>query len=46
MWILHAKFLMKHFRGIDEDFCFMPNLIKIITNIVMLGYKPNIQMEL
>jgi hypothetical protein len=46
MWIFHAKLLIKHSLGIDEDFCFMPNLIEIIINTVTLGYEPNIHMEL
>jgi len=42
MRILHAKLLIKQFRRIDEDFCFMPYLIQIIINIVTLGYGSNI----
>ncbi len=46
MRILHAKLLIKHSGGIDEDFYFIPNLIEIIIDIVMLVYEPNIHMEL
>jgi hypothetical protein len=37
MQILHVKFVIKHSRTIDEDLCFMPNLIQIIIDIVTLG---------
>ncbi len=30
MWTLHVKFLIKHFRRIDEDLCFMLDLIGIV----------------
>jgi hypothetical protein len=33
-------------RNIYRDFCFMPNSIQIIINIVLLGCGPNIHMEL
>jgi hypothetical protein len=46
MRILHAKLLIKHFKKIDEDLCFMPYLIQIIINIVTLGCGSNIYMEL
>jgi hypothetical protein len=46
MWILHAKFLIKHSRNMYRYFCFAPNLIQIIIDIVMLNYGPNINMEL
>jgi hypothetical protein len=29
-----------------KDFCFVLDLIQIIKDIVMLGYKPNIDLEL
>jgi hypothetical protein len=43
---LHAKLLIKYFGGIDEDLCFMLELIQIIIDGVMLGYGPNIHVEL
>jgi len=47
MQILHVKCLIKHSRGINRDLmCFAPDVIQIIINIVMLGYRPNIYMEL
>lgn len=46
MRILYAKILIKHSWKINEDLCFMRNFIQIIMDIVMLDYKPNIQMEL
>jgi hypothetical protein len=46
MWILHVKFLIKYFRMIDENLCFMPDLIQIIIDIVTLGCEPSIHMEL
>ncbi len=46
MWILHAKCLIKHFGGFNQDLGFMPNLIQIIIDIVTLCWKPNIHMEL
>jgi hypothetical protein len=42
MRILHVKFVIKHFKTIDKDLCFMSNFIQIIIDIVTLGYKPNI----
>jgi hypothetical protein len=29
-----------------RDLCFVPNLIQIIIDIVVLGYRPNIDLEL
>ncbi len=46
MWILHAKLLIKHFGSMYRNLCFVPNLIQIIINIVTLGYRPNIDLEL
>jgi hypothetical protein len=46
MWILHAKLLIKHFGNMYRYLCFVPNLIQIIINIVMLGCRPNIDLEL
>jgi hypothetical protein len=45
MWILHAKLLIKHSRSMYIDFCFVLYLIQIIIDIVMLGCKPNINLE-
>jgi hypothetical protein len=46
MWILHAKCLIKHSGSTYKDLCFAPDLIQIIIDIVKLGYKPNIDVEL
>jgi len=43
---LHAKLLIKYSGRIDEDLCFMLDLIQIIINVVTLGYGPNIHVEL
>jgi hypothetical protein len=43
---LHAKLLIKYFRQIDEDFCFILDLIQIIIDVMMLDNGPNIHMEL
>jgi hypothetical protein len=45
MQISHAKLLIKHFRSMYKDLCFVPYLIHIIINIVKLGCKPNIQLS-
>jgi len=46
MWISHAKLLIKHFGSMYGDLCFVPNVIQVIIYIVMLGYIPNIDLEL
>jgi hypothetical protein len=46
MQILHVKFLIKHFGTIDKDLCFMPYFIQTIKDIMMLGWEPNVHMEL
>jgi hypothetical protein len=46
MQILHVKILIKHFGSMYRSLCFVPNLIQIIIDIVMLGCRPNIDMEL
>jgi hypothetical protein len=46
MNILQATFLTKYSKGIDGIFCFKPNLIQIITNVVTLDCEPNIRNEL
>jgi hypothetical protein len=46
MWILHVKLLVKYFGTINEILSFMLDLIQIIIDIVTLGCKPNIHMEL
>jgi hypothetical protein len=46
MQISHTKLLIKHSQSMYRDFCFVPNLIKIVINIVMLAYRPNIHLEL
>jgi hypothetical protein len=46
MQILHAKLLIKHFGSMYRDLCFATDLIQIIIDIVTLGCKPNIDLEL
>jgi hypothetical protein len=46
MQILRAKLSIKHFGSMYRNFCFMPNLIQIIINIVILGCRLNINLEL
>jgi len=46
MKISHAKLLIKHSGNRYKDLCFVPNLIQIIINVVTLGWKPNIHLEL
>jgi hypothetical protein len=46
MHFLHAKLFMKHSGNMYRYLCFVPDLIQVIINIVMLGYIPNIHMEL
>jgi hypothetical protein len=46
MQILHVTILIKHFGEINENFCFMLDLIQTFIIIVALSYKPNINMEL
>ncbi len=46
MWILHAKLLVKHSKSMCKDLCFVYEMIQVITYIVMLGCKPNINLEL
>jgi hypothetical protein len=46
MWISHAKLLIKHSGSMYRDLCFVPDFIQIIINIVTLGCKPNIHLEL
>jgi hypothetical protein len=46
MSILQATFLTKYFKRIDGIFCFMLDLIQIITNVVTLYCQPNIHNEL
>ncbi len=46
MQISHAKLLIKLFKCMYRDFCFVPYLIQIIINIVMLSWKLNIHLEL
>lgn len=46
MHILHANSFIKHSWKMNEDLCFMPNLIQIIIEVVTLSYEPNIHMEL
>lgn len=38
--------MIKHFGSMYRNLCFEPNLIQIIVDIVMLGYGPNIDVEL
>jgi hypothetical protein len=35
-----------HFGGINDNYCFMPDSIQMIIDIVMLGCGPNIHVEL
>jgi hypothetical protein len=46
MQILHAKLLIKHFRSMYRDLCFALDLIQVIIDIMMLGCRPNIGLEL
>ncbi len=46
MWILHVKLLIKHSRSMYKDLCFALDLIQIIIDIMTLGYKTNIDVEL
>ncbi len=46
MWISHAKLLIKDFGNMYRDLCFAIYLIQIIIDVVTLGCKPNINLEL
>jgi DNA polymerase sigma len=46
MRISHAKKLIKHFGSMYRDLYFTIDLIQIIINIVTLGCKPDINLEL
>jgi hypothetical protein len=46
MWISHAKLLIEHSGNMYIYLCFVPNLIQIIIDIVMLGCRLNIDLEL
>ncbi len=46
MSILGVTFFTKYFQGVNGNFCFMPNLIQIIIDVAMLGYRPYIHNEL
>jgi hypothetical protein len=46
MQILHVEPLVKHSRSMYRDFYFVLNVIHVSIYIVMLGCKPNINLEL
>jgi hypothetical protein len=46
MRISHAILLIEHFGSMYKDFFFLLDCIQILINIVMLGYRPNIDLEL